>query len=246
MQPNLAHLYEPTPLWLDAGFVLTTLVTLYFLYVAFGRASKRKTAWILISLGWLTFLAILAYQHFFQQLTGFPPRFVLTIGPPFLLIICLFSISKSRAWIRGLPLSTLTFIHVVRVPVELMLYSLYLYQQIPELMTFAGRNFDVLAGLTAPVMAWLVFRRKSVSLRWLLLWNVVAVGLLFNIVIQAILAAPLPFQQLAFDQPNVAVLKAPYVWLPGFLVPVVFFSHAVSLLQLISALRRNGGLMEPA
>ncbi|MBD2703754.1 hypothetical protein IC229_24120 [Spirosoma sp. BT702] len=240
MQPNLTHLHESTPPWLEAEFVLTTFVTLYFLYVAVGRVSKRKaTSLLIICMCWLTFLIWLAYQHFFQQLAGFPPHFLLAIGPPFGLIIGVLIIPKSRAWIRGLPLSTLTLVHVVRVPVELTLYSLFLYQQIPELMTFAGRNFDVLSGLTAPVMAWLVFRQKSISLRWLLLWNVVALGLVLNIVIHAILSAPFPFQQLAFGQPNVGVLKAPYVWLPGFIVPVVLFSHVVSLLQLISVLRRS-------
>jgi hypothetical protein len=58
---------------------------------------------------------------------------------------------------------------------------------------------------------------------------------LFNIVLTAILPAPLPIQQLAFDQPKIAVMYFPFVYLPGFIVPIVLFSHLVSLKKLMQA-----------
>jgi hypothetical protein len=58
---------------------------------------------------------------------------------------------------------------------------------------------------------------------------------LFNIVVTAILYAPLPIQQLAFEQPNIAVMYFPFVYLPGFIVPIVLFSHLVSLKKLMQA-----------
>jgi hypothetical protein len=58
---------------------------------------------------------------------------------------------------------------------------------------------------------------------------------LFNIVLTAILSAPLPIQQLAFEQPNIAVLYFPFTFLPGFIVPIVLFSHLV----VISKITRN-------
>jgi hypothetical protein len=58
---------------------------------------------------------------------------------------------------------------------------------------------------------------------------------LFNIVLTAILSAPLPIQQLAFEQPNIAVMYFPFVYLPGFIVPIVLFSHLVSLKKLMQA-----------
>jgi len=58
---------------------------------------------------------------------------------------------------------------------------------------------------------------------------------LFNIVLTAILSAPLPIQQLAFDQPSIAVMYFPFVYLPGFIVPIVLFSHLVSLKKLMQA-----------
>lgn len=45
----------------------------------------------------------------------------------------------------------------------------------------------------------------------------------------AILSAPFPFQQLAFEQPNVAVLRFPYILLPSVIVPLVYLSHFITL-----------------
>ncbi|UFH54061.1 hypothetical protein [Spirosoma sp. KNUC1025] len=182
---------------------------------------------------WLGALAFLAYYHFFQNLSAKPPHFLLAIGLPLLLIAGLAVTTKGRALTSTLPLSTLTLLHTVRVPVELTLYGLYVYQQIPQLMTFEGRNFDILAGLTAPVVSYFAFRQKRLSARGLLLWNILSLGLVLNIVVQAILSAPLPFQQLAFDQPNVGILKFPYIWLPGYIVPAVLFGHVIAIQRLL-------------
>jgi hypothetical protein len=61
----------------------------------------------------------------------------------------------------------------------------------------------------------------------MLLWNCGGILLLSVIVTIAVLSAPLPFQQLAFKQPNVAVLQFPFTWLPAYVVPVVLLSHII-------------------
>lgn len=233
MQPNLSHLYDGTPIWLDAFFSATTLLTVYFLYNVVRPVSTRVANRLGITLLiWLVVLAVLAHNQIFLHLDARPPGLVLVVTPPLVFIGSLFITPRGRLWIEKLPLSTLTWLHVVRVPVELSLYGLYLYHQVPQLMTFEGGNLDILSGLTAPVVAYFAFQRHQLASRWLFVWNVLTLGLVLNIVIHAILSAPLPFQQFGFDQPNVGVLKAPYVWLPGFIVPVVLFSHLVALYRL--------------
>jgi len=102
-------------------------------------------------------------------------------------------------------------------------------------MTFEGRNWDILSGITAPLVWFLGYRQRTLP-RWVLFtWNLVCLGLLFNIVGNAILAAPFDFQQQAFDQPNIAVLYFPYVWLPAVVVPLVLLSHLVALRGLASS-----------
>ena len=66
----------------------------------------------------------------------------------------------------------------------------------------------------------------------LLVWNVCCLLILGVTVSVAIMSMPTPFQQFGFDQPTVAVFYFPFVWLPGIVVPVVYFSHLVAIRKL--------------
>jgi hypothetical protein len=110
---------------------------------------------------------------------------------------------------------------------------LYVSKAIPGLMTFEGRNFDFISGVTALIVYFVCFKGSHVTNKKLLLsWNILALGLLLNIVINAVLSAPSPFQQFAFDQPNIAILYFPFIWLPSFIVVTVLFTHLVSIRRL--------------
>lgn len=196
------------PLYLTLIFAATTLLTIAFLF----RASHRSKKTLLLLLGWIALQSGISFNGFYLYEMSLPPRFALLIGPPLLFILILFTTKKGRVFIDGLDARSLTLLHVVRVPVEIVLLGLYLNGLVPELMTFEGRNFDIVSGLTAPIMAWWGFR-KGIKKTALLVWNFICLGLLFNIVIHAILSAPSPFQQLAFDQPNIGVFLFPFVWL---------------------------------
>ena len=99
-------------------------------------------------------------------------------------------------------------------------------------MTFEGRKFDILAGITAPIIYWVAFRNGQTNRSLLIIWNFLTLILLFNIVITAFLAFPSPIQQIALEQPNRAVMFFPFIWLPALVVPIVLFSHLASLWQL--------------
>jgi hypothetical protein len=105
-------------------------------------------------------------------------------------------------------------------------------------MTFEGRNFDILSGITAPIIAYWCFKSQKPKYKILLLWNFICLGLLINIVINGLLSAPLPFQQFAFDQPNVALMYFPFVWLPCCVVPIVLISHLASIRKILFELKK--------
>ena len=100
-------------------------------------------------------------------------------------------------------------------------------------MTFEGRNFDIVSGITAPIIFYFFFVKKSWRVSLLLAWNFICLGLLLNIVVNAALSAPFAFQQFAFDQPNIAVLHFPFVWLPSFIVVIVLLSHLAAIRKLV-------------
>ncbi|MGM9510483.1 hypothetical protein ACS5NO_22305 [Larkinella sp. GY13] len=233
MVRNLSHLSENPPLWLSLGFGGILILTLAVFYTALRKAIPTRAGFIFMGMIlWLMVLLVLAQRRFFLNIDAVPPRFLLAIAPPLLVILGLFFTKPGRIFLDQLPIPTLTFLNTIRIPVELALYGLFVYQQIPEVMTFEGRNFDILAGITAPLAGYWASKNRPADHRKLLIWNLLALALLVNIVGHAIVSAPTPVQQLAFDQPNVGVLKFPFVGLPGLVVPMVLLGHLVSIRQL--------------
>lgn len=216
-----------TPFWLESLFGLITFLTL----ILFLRSTKETKNVLLFSLPWLIVTALAALSGI-TQVTTAPPRLLFLLLIPVSAIILLFSTSRGRKFIDALDPARLTLIHVIRIPVEIVLFLLFLKGTVAEIITFEGRNYDILAGISAPLIYYFGFRKKLIGRKGLILWNILCLVLLFNVVIHAVLTVPYPFQQLAFDQPTIAVLYFPFVWLPAYVVPVVLFSHLATLRSL--------------
>ena len=222
-----------TPIYGNILFIATTLLTLGLFYRALSNASKPVAQKVLITLlAWLVVQGIIMSTGFYLKTDTLPPRFVLAVIPPFIAIIYFLTNKNSANFLNKLSLKYLTLVHVCRIPVEIGLLWLYQNQQIPQIMTFEGRNFDILSGLTALPMAWYAFQNNEIKRTPLLIWNVVCLALVCIIVTIGILSVATPVQQFGFEQPNVGVLKFPFGWLPSFIVPVVMFCHLVAIKQL--------------
>jgi hypothetical protein len=227
------------PIYVPLTFLLTTLATFGFIYfmVHSTQTKNERNLTMIVStfiLSWMFAVAILSINEFFLVFDSMPPRFLLAIGVPIITIIALFTKKRTRAYIKRIPITTITYIHIIRVPVEIVLWWLFIGGLIPQALTFEGVNYDILAGISAPFVAIFMVGLRNKSRIGAILWNVLALGLLLNIVIRAVLSAPLPFQQFAFDNPQTAVFYFPYIWLPAFIVPIVLFSHLASLLKLFA------------
>lgn len=216
---------ENVPLLLAIAFGAITLVSLFLIW----KAAHWARVAIIATLAWTIILCAVALAGFFTVTSGMPPRFAPVLVVPLLTIAALFATRKGRDFLSHLDQALLVLLHTIRIPVELVLFGLFIHGAIPGLMTFEGRNWDILSGITSPFIWWFGYRKRVLPRAVLIGWNVLCLALLFNIVINATLAAPFDFQQQAFDQPNIAILHFPYVLLPGVVVPIVFFSHLVLL-----------------
>lgn len=218
------------PFYVYATFGVALLSTIYIFY----RATQKSKTFLFLIAAWLLVQSLISSTGFYTVNQTQFPRFQFLLLPPIIIIIILFNTQKGKAFIDGLNLKTLTLIHIVRIPVEIVLYWLFLGKAIPELMTFEGRNFDIIAGITAPFIYYLSFVSRKANKTVLIIWNVLCLGLLLNIFINGLLSAPTPFQQFGFNQPNIAILHFPIVFLPACIVPLILFSHLSSLRQLTS------------
>jgi hypothetical protein len=225
---------ENLPYYVHIVFILITIITV----LRFYKAAENSRSTLGIITVWLLIQGFVSFSGFYLVTDGMPPRFLLALGPPLVLIILLFLSEKGRTYLDKFDLESLTYLHSIRIPVEIVLYWLYVNGEIPALMTFEGRNFDILSGISAPVIAYICFKNKFTKYKLLLAWNIICLGLLFNIVVNALLSAPFSFQQFAFEQPNRAVLYFPFIWLPCCVVPVVLLSHLAAIRKIWKELKK--------
>jgi hypothetical protein len=221
------------PIWIDIAFLLCVLYSLLFFYLSNGKP------WLLalLILAWSLIHSGLAYSGFYLNMASSPPRFALVLGPSIFAII-LGLRPASREWIRkNRDIRYSTLLHVVRIPVELVLFKLYTFQYIPQLMTFEGRNFDILSGISALIIA-LLLGSKGLNRNLILVWNYIGLVLILFILMNGLLSAELPFQQFAFDQPNRAVSFFPYLLLPATIVPLVIWTHISDIIFLRKSKKR--------
>lgn len=215
------------PWLLEVAFFALALTTLLFFYWSNGRPTKVT----LCLLAWGIIHSVLAYTGFFENVEARPPRFAFILIPGF--IVLGYGLTpKALDWAaarRNTHIST--FLHTVRLPVELTLHYLFTWQLVPELMTYSGRNFDIIAGITAPIVGYLYYKNK-LSDAVLIAWNVIGFLLVSFILINGVLSAELPIQQFAFDQPNVALKYFPFVLLPALIVPLVMYTHLTDIILL--------------
>lgn len=221
---------EQFPLYIPIVFGLTVLLAIWL----FARAAHYNRTFLVVITAWIALQSIMVLSEFYTAATLGPPRFPLLFLTPILTIIALMSTAGGKAFVNGLDIKALTLFHIIRIPVEIVLLWLFTYKVIPKLMTFEGRNFDILSGLSALLVYYFGFGRNQPNKPLLLAWNIICLALVINIAVNGILSAPTPFQKFAFDQPNIAIGHFPFNLLPSCLVPLVIFSHLASIRQLIS------------
>lgn len=225
---------ENIPLSATILFTLVVIFTIWQFLRAAHKSPKALTVILLLAI----IQSFLGLKGFYQVTNTTPPRFLLLVGPGVLLAILLVATKPGGRFLDSLDTKSLTLLHTARLPVEIVLYLIFIAGLIPESMTFEGRNFDILSGISTPFIYYFVFISKSKGKNLLLIWNIICLVLLANIVTIAVLSAKTPFQQLAFDQPNIGITIFPILLLPSLVVPLVLISHLAAIRQILAYKRR--------
>jgi hypothetical protein len=116
---------------------------------------------------------------------------------------------------------------------ELILWRLFVVGAAPAIMTFEGRNVDILVGLSAPLVGWGFLTRRAWPTRLAVWWNVAGILILLSVVVHAQLSAPTPFRVYLTEPPLTFIAYVPWIWLPAVLVPLAWGLHALSIRQLL-------------
>lgn len=220
---------------LGLAFILLSLFMIGTLSWATG--SLRVGA---IFLAWATFASALALSGWTNQFQAQPPRIVFVLVP--LLIFCfLFGLTRLSDRFVQVPVRVLIMIQAFRILVEILIHWAVESEIAPPQLTwpnpisahYSGMNIDILAGLTAPIIAFFYHRLP----RWAVLtWNAICLVMVLWVVAVAIASVPTPFQILKPD--NTWVAFFPFILLPTVLVPIAISGHLVIFRAVLS--RKEG------
>lgn len=225
----------------QTGFIATTILFFGLLLARLKKSlaatsfteTKKKKIFIgtLIALVvWSIVSAILSLTGILSDFSTFPPKIIIVLIIPLITIIWAVWTKETKEILLHTPPQSIIWIQSFRIVVEILLWRLFVDNLAPIQMTFEGRNFDILSGLTALVVAYLVANDK-LSRPIVIAWNFACLGLLINIVTVAILSMPTPFRVFMNEPANTIVTRFPVVWLPALLVPLAYGLHFLSLRQ---------------
>ncbi|MEW6323510.1 MAG: hypothetical protein AB1635_20765 [Acidobacteriota bacterium] len=197
-------------------------------------ALARRRAWRFLVLSgiWVAAALALAASGVLGRFDATPPPFLLLLPAIVVLGLLIARSTLGDRLARGVPLAVLVAFQGFRLPLELMMHRAYTEGLMPVQMSYSGRNFDIVTGATALVLA-AVMMRRDVPRGVVAAWNVLGLALLVNIVTVAVVSTP-RFQYFGPDRLNVWVTWPPYVLLPTVMVLAAWAGHLV-IIRALSA-----------
>ena len=210
------------------------------------RAALKKTGWekvhsqkilwqtILLIAVWTGLLVVLSYSGFFSDFSLLPPRPALAMLIPLPLILAVTFSKKGTELLQSVPPHWIIWMQSFRIAVELLLLVAFINEKLPVQMTFEGRNFDILTGILALPVGYVLSKGKSYAPKLAIAFNIIGVLLLINILVVAVLSMPTPIRYFMNEPANTLVARFPYILLPGVLVPIAYTMHIFSLRQLLA------------
>jgi hypothetical protein len=220
------------------GFV--ALMTAVVVLLSARYRSGQIAFGILAALcAWFIYVGVLGYLGVIANTAIFPPGIAL-IFVPVVVFLVLFIVrvgSSAGACVAlAFPLWVLIGTQAFRIGVELFIHQLWINGLVPKMLTFAGANVDIYIGASAPVIAWLSMRGWW-GQRLALLWNILGLLSLANVVTRAILAAPGPLHLIHAEVPNRMIGTFPFMFIPGFFVPLAVVLHVLAIRSIVSHAR---------
>ena len=154
-----------------------------------------------------------------------PPPFLILLLAIIAMSVALAFGSTGRNLSRFVPLWALVAVQGFRLPLELAMHKMYERGIMPGQMTYTGRNFDIVTGATAIIVA-IVVAMGYGGRRLVMAWNVLGFALLVNIIVVAVLSTPV-FAYFGPDRLNTFVTYVPFVWLPAVMVTAALAGHLI-------------------
>jgi hypothetical protein len=170
-----------------------------------------------------------------SQFESFPPPMLIMMLLVFVLAF-VFGLSPfGRRGASNLSFAVLIGFQAFRLPLELVMHHAGKVGIMPVELSLSGYNFDIVTGIGALVIFFILQSGRNIPRAVLWVWNIW--GSLCLVVIAFIAITASPIVRLFGDDPsrlNTWVLYFPYVWLPVVLVTIAISGHIIIWRKLLS------------
>ena len=205
-----------------------------FVLLLLGRVAKCRLSTVLLTAlflcGWLGLCAFLAVSgRLLADVEAVPPLLLQYVSLPAMAVVVLLSLwSRTGPFLDRIPADWLVSFQAFRIPMGLILSGLAAQDVVHPRLTYRGYNFDIAAGVGALLLGYLMHKRRAAP-PTVLVFNLMGLGLLGVMLALSLLSLPTPFQYFRGGPSLRVVFHVPFVWLPGFALPVALLGHLLSL-----------------
>jgi hypothetical protein len=230
---------------LKLAFIGLTILTNLFLIIIGIKAinassrdrTKNKVILILGLLFWQLFIFSISSTDVLKSY-DFPPLFALIfILPSFIFTGVFLYWHRNNKWIISIPEHWIIYFQSFRILVEILFVFSITEGIFNTQVTIEGYNFDMIFALTAPIIGFLVYSRKVLSRRIIVIWNYLGLSVLASVIILFLTSIYTP-EMYGSELPILPLesMTYPYVLIAAFLMPTAVFLHFLSILQV----KKNG------
>jgi hypothetical protein len=205
-----------------------------FLALAMAQAARGRVT-VLVALGaWFALVLALGATGALGPSLGGPPALGLAVVLPIAALVwAYFALSSVRNGMAATPLPALIALHTIRL-LGFTFLVLYAEGRLPAPFAPSAGWGDMLIGATAPPLAWAVARFGARVRPLVFLWNALGVADLVIALTLGPLSAPGPLQVFVGPPDSSPMTTLPWLIIPGFLVPILFFTHVVIFHRLLA------------
>jgi hypothetical protein len=182
---------------------------------------------------WFTLIVLASALDLLDPVKGFGvPALGFAILVP-IAVMAFAAAGSGERWqqVRAIPMPAVILPHVLRILAIQFLLLWTSGRLTAPFAPIAGWG-DIITGVTAVPVAWAVWRQAAGWRPLAVIWNLFGAADLITAVSLGVLSAPGSPLQL-FAVPNAPTMTTlPWVLIPGYLVPILFMTHVLMLVQL--------------
>ena len=195
------------------------------LSLGFGAHTAAQIRIALFLSLWFVLVTILAATRALYYEGGLgTPGLGLAVLLPIVILLIIGRVESLRRALEQVPLWLLIAVHSIRL-LGISFLVLYAVGRLPAPFAPVAGWGDIIVALTAPAVAWMVYRKKPNARPVLWIWNVIGLLDLIAAVGLGATSSPGPIR-LIFAEPSSAIMTTlPWLLVPGFLVPLLVTTH---------------------